>query len=228
MRKIELSKKHVEYFNNVIPGLVKAEDTIDRIKHSKEWNEAINYFNTLVRRGYLKERPTRENNYKIEQMVNIDLPMYDKYFDYFNSVILEVINAEETINRIKHSQEWKVAYNYFTLMKHRGLLKSNPTKANKYKYEIATQRPQKRKTENANNINKCILMTWEDFSEIVETVSNNNVSICCVDGNWSYLETEFYNSEFINNDLSKYFKKKVRDVLIDVTNDNNCVVIVFN
>ena len=57
--------KHYNYMQSVTPTLIEAETTVDRIKHSKEWKMAYQYFQTLYNRGQLKERPTQENGYKI-------------------------------------------------------------------------------------------------------------------------------------------------------------------
>lgn len=219
---IRLCKHNVDYFDSVALELAEAEETISGIKKSKEWKSAYHYFNTLINRGYLDKRPTKDNKYKIGVISNCDLKLYKKHVDYLNSVVPDILEAEETINRIKKSKEWKRAYDYFSLLEHRGLLKIRPTKKNKYKYEIADERPRKKFITN-----KCLLLTWDKFQEIVETVSNDNVSIRCADGEWFYIESEEYNSEYINSDLSKYFKKNVKDVLIDIKNDNNCVAIIF-
>ena len=75
VKKFELDKKHVEYFNKVVPELVKAEETVKRIKGSKEWKRAYDYFSLCKHRGILKTRPTKDNGYLIEQsegFVSID------------------------------------------------------------------------------------------------------------------------------------------------------------
>lgn len=66
VKKFTLDKKHVDYFNSVVPELIKAEETVVRIKGSKEWKRAYDYFNLCTIRGHLKKRPTKENGYKIE------------------------------------------------------------------------------------------------------------------------------------------------------------------
>lgn len=65
-KQFELDQKHVDYFNSVVPELIKAEETITRIKGSKEWKRAYDYFSLCKHRGLLKGRPTKENGYKIE------------------------------------------------------------------------------------------------------------------------------------------------------------------
>ena len=46
----------------------------------------------------------------------------EKHIDYINSIREELINAENTVARIKGSKQWKRAYNYFSVCKHRGLI----------------------------------------------------------------------------------------------------------
>ena len=59
-----------------------------------------------------------------------------KHVDYINSVRAELMEAEETVARIKNSNEWKRAYNYFSLQKTRGTIKEKPTKENGYQIEL--------------------------------------------------------------------------------------------
>ena len=90
VKKFELDQKHVDYFNSVVPELVKAEETVARIKGSKEWKRAYDYFSLCKHRGFLKTRPTKENKYKIELsngMVSIEE--------------LESIVTEEQMEKIK-------------------------------------------------------------------------------------------------------------------------------
>lgn len=65
-KKFKLEQKHIDYFKKVIPELIEAEQTVDRIKDSYEWKRAYNYFNVLRVRGHIKEMPTKKNGYKIE------------------------------------------------------------------------------------------------------------------------------------------------------------------
>ena len=59
-----------------------------------------------------------------------------KHVDYINSVRAELIEAEAAVARIKNSNEWKRAYNYFSLQKTRGTIKEKPTKENGYQIEL--------------------------------------------------------------------------------------------
>lgn len=65
-RKFEMYQKHIDYLNSVVPELLEAEKTIDRIKGSYEWKRAYNYFSCLKSRGILRTKPTKENGYKLE------------------------------------------------------------------------------------------------------------------------------------------------------------------
>lgn len=58
-------QKHVDYINSVRAELLEAEATIARIKGSSEWQRAYNYFSLQKTRGLIKEKPTKENSYKI-------------------------------------------------------------------------------------------------------------------------------------------------------------------
>lgn len=66
VKKFTLDQKHIDYFNRVVPELVNAEETVAKIKGSKEWKRAYDYFSLCKHRGLLKTRPTKENGYKIE------------------------------------------------------------------------------------------------------------------------------------------------------------------
>lgn len=61
----------------------------------------------------------------------------EKHIDYINSIREELINAENTVARIKGSKQWKRAYNYFSVCKHRGLIETMPSKKNGYKIELS-------------------------------------------------------------------------------------------
>jgi hypothetical protein len=50
-----------------------------------------------------------------------------------NSVIPKLVEAENTVDEIKNSYEWKRSFNYFQTLYNRGQLRERPTKANGYK-----------------------------------------------------------------------------------------------
>ena len=59
-------RKHKETIERYRDELIKAEDTVRRIRDSKEWTLAMNYFALLKNRGYLEESVTIENGYNIK------------------------------------------------------------------------------------------------------------------------------------------------------------------
>ena len=65
-KEFEIERKHLDYINRVAPELIEAEEKVDRIKKSKEWKRAYEYFNILKHRGHIKSKPTKKNGYKIE------------------------------------------------------------------------------------------------------------------------------------------------------------------
>ena len=58
---------------------------------------------------------------------------FQKHYDYMQSVIPKLIEAERTVDEIKKSKEWKVAFQYFQTLYNRGRLLERPTQANGYK-----------------------------------------------------------------------------------------------
>ena len=55
---------------------------------------------------------------------------YDYYYNYMQSVIPRLTEAERTIDEIKGSQQWKRSSNYFKVLYKRGILAENPAKKN--------------------------------------------------------------------------------------------------
>lgn len=73
-----------------------------------------------------------------------------------------------------------------------------------------------------------LLMTWNEFNDLVGTVSNGEAGIANESGEWFYISTEEYWIDDINKDLSYHLGEKVKNVLIDLSEDeDNCVVIVL-
>lgn len=60
---------------------------------------------------------------------------YDKYYQYMQTVIPKLLEAENTIKEIKSSYEWKRAFNYFHVLANRGQIKEQPSSKNGYKIE---------------------------------------------------------------------------------------------
>ena len=72
-----------------------------------------------------------------------------------------------------------------------------------------------------------LLMTWDEFDEVVDAVSNGEAGIANENGEWFYVTTEAYDLDEIEEDLSIQFEQKVKNVLIDLSEENDCVVIVL-
>lgn len=64
-------EEYLEYWNETIPRVIEAEETIREIKGSYMWRRVSNYFKVLYNRGYLKENPCRNNDYKVEVGCNM-------------------------------------------------------------------------------------------------------------------------------------------------------------
>ena len=58
---------------------------------------------------------------------------FKKHYDYITGVAPKLIEAERTVDEIKHSKEWREAYGYFQTLYNRGHLKERPTQKNGYK-----------------------------------------------------------------------------------------------
>ena len=58
-----------------------------------------------------------------------------RYADYLNSVRGELIAAEATVARIKHSKEWQDCTRYFNVLACRGKIEQRPTKENQYTFK---------------------------------------------------------------------------------------------
>ena len=67
-----------------------------------------------------------------------DKNCFEKYYDYMQSVIPRLTEAEKTVNEIKGSKEWKRALNYFHVLYIRGFLKELPSMKNGYHIEKGT------------------------------------------------------------------------------------------
>ena len=63
---------------------------------------------------------------------------YEFHYNYMQSVIPRLIEAERIVDEIKSSPQWKRSSNYFKVLYKRGVLKENPTKKNGYKIEKGT------------------------------------------------------------------------------------------
>ena len=68
----------------------------------------------------------KKTEYKVEQ----------RHIDTLHRLAPELIEAEAKVDAIKKSKEWKNTYEYFNVLKHRGYIKTKPTKKNGYKLEL--------------------------------------------------------------------------------------------
>lgn len=76
---------------------------------------------------------------------------------------------------------------------------------------------------------KALNMTWEEYGKIINEATNNKASLMITDLEWDYVcesGFEFEMSE-INNMVGNYLGEKIVDVVIDVSNDDNCVVLIL-
>lgn len=72
-----------------------------------------------------------------------------------------------------------------------------------------------------------LLMSYDEFNDLVGLVSDGEAGIANELGDWFYVSTEQYNLDEMNTDLSNHLGSKVVDVLIDLTNENDCVAVVL-
>lgn len=72
-----------------------------------------------------------------------------------------------------------------------------------------------------------LLMTWDEFDEVVDAISNGEAGIANENGEWFYVTTEAYDLNEIEADLSIQFGQKVKDVLIDLSEEDDCVVVIL-
>ena len=59
--------------------------------------------------------------------------LFEKHYNYMMSVTPKLIEAEKVVDDIKHSKEWKTAFQYFQTLYNRGQLAERPTQKNGYK-----------------------------------------------------------------------------------------------
>ena len=85
-------------------------------------------------------------NVTINHYIQIELPhgkkgremnetKFESYYNYMQSVIPRLVEAERIVDEIKGSPQWKRSSNYFKVLYKRGILAENPTKKNGYKIE---------------------------------------------------------------------------------------------
>ena len=58
--------------------------------------------------------------------------VFQKYYNYMQSVIPTLVEAEKTVHEIKSSVQWTKSLNYFNVLYKRGQLEYRPTMENGY------------------------------------------------------------------------------------------------
>lgn len=64
-----------------------------------------------------------------------DTEVYQFHYNYMQSVIPTLIEAEKVVHAIKGSEQWNKSLNYFNVLHNRGRLACRPTMENGYKIE---------------------------------------------------------------------------------------------
>lgn len=68
-------------------------------------------------------------------------------------------------------------------------------------------------------------MNWNEYSEVVYKATEGKATLIITDGEWDYVCENGYELE-INEMVGKLLDIKVVDVVIDISNDADCVVII--
>lgn len=71
-------------------------------------------------------------------------------------------------------------------------------------------------------------MNWNEYSDIVEKATDGKANLLVTDVEWDYVcEIGYeFDVEEINEMVGKHIGEKVLDVIIDISNDGDCVIIV--
>ena len=71
-------------------------------------------------------------------------------------------------------------------------------------------------------------MNWNEYSEIVDKATEGKATLIITDGEWDYVCENGYELEVkeINEMVGKFLDIKIADVVIDISNDADCVVII--
>ena len=72
-------------------------------------------------------------------------------------------------------------------------------------------------------------MNWNEYSEVVDKATESKATLIITDGEWDYVCENGYELEVkeINEMVGKFLDIKVTDVIIDISNDSDCVVIIL-
>lgn len=85
--------------------------------------------------------------------------------------------------------------------------------------------------ESEENMKKitALNMNWNEYSDVVEKATEGKANLLVTDGEWDYVCEIGYEFEVeeINKMVGKHLEENVVDVIIDISNDNDCVVIVI-
>lgn len=130
------NKKHIDYLDSIREELVKAEKIVADIRQGgNKWQKILDY---LGESGKLKTRPTKENGYvcEIKEECTRLTPLFQERMNYINDNRIKFIKAQETVNKIKSSNEWKKCFDYFNALQSYGVLECCPTKENGYTVKV--------------------------------------------------------------------------------------------
>lgn len=71
------------------------------------------------------------------------------------------------------------------------------------------------------------VMNFEDFEELIDKATNEHAGVGFGARKWFYVSDDDYNIENINNDLSEYIGVNVIAVRIDMSVNEDDVVIIY-
>lgn len=71
-------------------------------------------------------------------------------------------------------------------------------------------------------------MNWNEYSEVVNKATESKATLIITDGEWDYVCENGYELEVkeINEMVGKFLDVNVVDVMIDISNDDDCVIII--
>lgn len=75
------------------------------------------------------------------------------------------------------------------------------------------------------NVN-AIVMNCDEFVDIMRLITNGHANIEMEDGEWFYVSDDEYDVSNVIKDLSEYLKVNVKAIRIDLTNDEDDVIII--
>ena len=72
-------------------------------------------------------------------------------------------------------------------------------------------------------------MNWNEYREVIDKATESKATLIITDGEWDYVCENGYELEVkeINEMVGKLLNIKVSDVVIDISNDADCVVIIY-